>query len=216
MAGTSIVRKPSAITAGVSAMLLAAGGVGAVGAAEQSGQGEQAPPQATAPMMDSNGGDVGQVQVRELPQGTVFVVELDSLPPGAHAIHVHENGTCEPPDFESAGSHYAPLDNQHGFANERGYHAGDLPNIHASDNGWVRAEFFAPHLSVEPETGQETAGDTGRQSPFAPEALGPFELLDNNGSAIVVHENPDDYASQESGESGERIACGVVESSGGG
>lgn len=216
MVRSSLIGKRAGLSLGVSATLLAVG-VGVADAAQQQPrEAQQAPSQATAAMMDSNGGDVGPVQVREVAHGTIFVVELDHLPPGAHAIHVHESGTRELPDFGSAGSHYAPLDNAHGFVHEQGYHAGDLPNVHASDNGWIRAEFFSPHLSVAPDRGQDAAGDTGRQSPFAPEALGPFELLDDDGSAIVVHENADDYQSQESGNSGGRIVCGVIEPSGDG
>ncbi len=214
MAASPVKRKRSGSMAGLVLVSLAAGSGGSIAVAQQSGQPEQPPSQGIARMMDSNGSDVGRVQVRELAQGTLFVVELDHLPGGAHAIHVHENGACEPPAFESAGSHYAPLDNEHGFAHDRGHHAGDLPNVHASDNGRIRAEFFTPHLAVQPQRGRDSAGDVDRGSAFAPEALGPFELLDDDGSAIVVHANPDDYQSQDSGNSGGRIACGVIEPSG--
>lgn len=220
MAGYPVARTRAGITAGLSGVLLLAGSViGTAGAQEgeqqQGGQQQGEPaPQASAEMMDSNGGTVGRVQVREFPQGTLFVVELDSLPPGAHGFHIHERGTCNPPDFESARDHYSPLDNSHGFANPRGYHGGDLPNVHANANGWVRAEFFAHHLVITSDRGRAAGGDADESSAFAPEAPGPFELLDDNGAAIVVHENPDDYRSEDS--AGGRIACGVIEPSEGG
>lgn len=196
-------RKWSGVMAGVCAALLATGGIGSAAAQ---------PSQATADMRDPNGDDVGQVELRQLEQGVLFLMELDGLPQGEHAIHVHETGVCEEPDFTSSGGHYAPLGNAHGFDHERGHHAGDLPNIHASANGRVRTQIFSPHLTFESTPGQSGAGqDEGRRSSVAQAAMEPFPLFDEDGSAIVVHRDPDDYESQPSGAGGPRIACGEIE-----
>lgn len=120
-------------------------------------------------------------------------VELDGwdLPPGEHGLHIHEHGVCEAPTFESAGGHYNPTNAEHGFDNPEGPHAGDLPNIEVDQDGSVHTEVVGEMLSL-----QEGAKNS---------------LLKEGGTSIVLHAKPDDYVSQPSGDSGDRIACGVIQ-----
>ncbi len=133
-----------------------------------------------------DGKDVGHVTIDQGPAGTLFRAELSGLKPGWHSFHVHEVGTCED-GFDAAGGHYAPDGNDHGLMAEGGAHAGDLPNIHVGPDGAAMAEFYSSRLTV---------------------AGGAAPLMDKDGSAIVIHESADTYASE--AEAGERVACGVI------
>lgn len=119
-------------------------------------------------------------------------VQLTGLPPGPHGIHFHSVGVCDASGataFASAGPHFNPLGRQHGLDNPAGPHAGDAPNFTASGAGIARATFTTDRISL-------TDGSTS--------------LFDADGSAIVIHAAPDDQMSQPAGNSGARIACGVL------
>ncbi len=158
-------------------------------------------------MKDAQGNLVGTVQVRPTAHGTLFSVSLMNLPPGGHGFHVHERGLCEPPNFQSAGEHLNPTGAQHGYDNQQGPHVGDLPNLFANEEGQALAEFYSEHLTLRPQqtakSGQQTTGQASGGN-----AAGPFTLLTQAGTAIVVHANPDDYRNMAS--AGGRIACGVI------
>jgi len=142
-----------------------------------------------ASMIDTGGNVIGKVMVRPAPTGVLLHVEVDGLPPGPHAIHIHAVGACEP-DFKASGGHVNVRGRKHGLLNADGPDDGDLPNIHASADGSVRAEIFTDRVRVE-------SGDA--------------RLLDADGSAFVIHEGPDDHVTQPIGGAGGRIACGVIE-----
>ena len=133
----------------------------------------------------------GEVIMVETASGTVHVdISGQGVPEGAHGLHLHEVGKCESGDgFESAGGHVsAGLD--HGIQSATGPHPGDLPNVHASAKGEVRAEFFVRGF---------TLGTTGNQ-----------RVMDDDGTSLILHSGPDDYETQPSGASGDRIACAVL------
>ncbi len=144
---------------------------------------------ARAQLHDAKGGRVGQADLEQTPHGVLIALDLTRIASGEHALHIHEKGVCAP-DFEAAGGHFNPTGRQHGFQDPRGPHAGDLPNIYVPESGRLTVEVLAPHVSLE----------TGA----------PNTLLDADGSALVIHERPDDYRSDPAGEAGTRIACGVV------
>lgn len=104
-----------------------------------------------------------------------------------HGFHVHETGDCSAPDAASAGAHFNPAGVDHGKHGEGTHHAGDIPNVVANGQGEATVNL---HL-----TGV-TMGDGGQQ--------------DVLGRALVVHADPDDYSSQPAGNSGARVACGVI------
>lgn len=144
----------------------------------------------TAKLMDAEGKSVGAVELRETPFGVLMKVKVSGIPAGVHAIHFHEKGKCEPP-FDSAGGHYNPDSAQHGLMNEQGPHVGDMPNLHVGTGGNLEVEVLNPMVTLTKD-----AENT---------------LLDEDGSALIIHAGPDDYVSDPAGNAGGRILCGVVE-----
>src|SRR5690625_236326 len=142
-----------------------------------------------------DGDDAGTVTFRQLEHGLLITADLSNLPEGPHGFHIHEKGVCEG-DFQSAGGHYAPGGDEHGYDTDDGYHAGDLPNIYADGDGVAKADIFVTWLTLDPDADQDGDDD------------GPFTLERKEGTAIMVHEKADDYVAMDS--AGSRIACGVV------
>ena len=138
-------------------------------------------------VMGTDGSSHGTVTVIDTESGMAHVVlELTGLPEGTVAVHLHETGDCSADDFSSAAGHIAG-DADHGIESAAGPHPGDLPNLHVSADGSGMVEHFLPEFDVE------------------------TYLLDEDGSAFVIHAGMDDYTSQPSGDAGGRIACGVFE-----
>lgn len=144
---------------------------------------------ANAVLIDPDGKQIGNVAISEVAQGLRIFAQAENVPSGVHAFHIHETGQCEQPDFESAGGHYNPTDMQHGWDNPQGHHAGDFANVHVHEDGRLAVEYF---------TDAVTLGE------------GETTLFDDDGSAVVLHEGPDDYQTDPAGHAGNRIACGVI------
>jgi Cu-Zn family superoxide dismutase len=142
----------------------------------------------TAALRDSAGKELGTLTLTEAGQGITVSGQITGLPSGAHAIHLHTVGRCDAPGFESAGDHWNPTKRQHGKNSPQGPHLGDLPNLTAAGNRPVSVQATTPGGTLH----------------------GTNALLDSDGATVVVHAKPDDYKSQPSGNSGDRIACGVV------
>lgn len=117
-------------------------------------------------------------------------IEAAGLAPGAYGAHIHQIGRCDGPDFASAGPHWNPTGQQHGKDNPQGMHKGDLPNLLVGADGRGSFEYTVPGASL-----------SGR---------GEAILLDADEAAIVIHAAPDDFRTDPSGNSGARIACGVL------
>jgi Cu-Zn family superoxide dismutase len=142
---------------------------------------------ATATIRDGAGARIGEATFTDSYAGLIIAGSVEGLGIGAHGIHIHEAGKCEPP-FTTAGGHYNPEKHKHGFRNAEGHHLGDLPNIDVPPSGRLRFEFLLPDVTLR----------------------GPHGLLDGNGSSIVIHSTRDDLATDPSGNSGARLACGVI------
>ena len=141
-----------------------------------------------AELLGADGTSIGTVTLTQMARGVHILVEASGLPEGVHGFHIHAVGICEPP-FTSAGGHFNPTDVQHGWNNPQGHHAGDLANIHIQQDGV---------LAIEVLTDAVTLGE------------GETSLFDADGSALVIHAGPDDYASDPAGHAGDRIACAVI------
>jgi Cu-Zn family superoxide dismutase len=145
---------------------------------------------ARANIVDARGVGIGAVILTAEGEGVALRGALIALPPGEHGFHIHETGRCEPPGFESAGDHLSAAATAHGFDAAGGPHAGDLRNITVDADSTATVDQIDDRVTLR--------GDGAG-------------LLDDDGAAIVIHANPDDYVTQPSGDSGERIACGVIE-----
>jgi Cu-Zn family superoxide dismutase len=151
----------------------------------------QAPPlMAHADFVDATGKSVGAATLTQIAGGVRVVGTLSGLPPGTHALHIHTVGKCDPPGFTTAGAHFNPENKQHGMKNPKGAHAGDLPNFDVAADGTATVSVLAAHV---------TLGD------------GANSLFHDGGTALVIHAASDDYTTDPSGNSGARIACGVIE-----
>lgn len=145
---------------------------------------------AAATMSRANGAPAGTVELVANGGRLSLVVAATGLPQGAHGFHLHTTGTCTAPDFTSAGGHLNPTNNNHGTMSPGGSHLGDLPNLTVGSS------------SVTTSTIE--LADTNRSQVLD-------WLFDADGTAVVIHQDPDDYKTDPSGNAGPRIACGVFE-----
>lgn len=146
-------------------------------------------PAAVASLADTSGRPVGQAVLVQDGGGVRLLLDVTGLPPGDKAVHFHEVGQCTAPSFTAAGRHVNPTQAEHGAKNPRGPHAGDLPDVTVDASGRGHLEVTVKRVTLK---------------------KGPGSLLDEDGSAIVVHERADDARTDPDGGSGARIACGVL------
>lgn len=146
------------------------------------------PPQALeASLKAASGSKVkGTVQFMPETNGVRVVANLEGLKPNSkHGFHIHDKGDCSDPKFKSAGDHWNPDHKKHGGPDSPEHHAGDLGNIKADATG---------HASLDQVVGWLKGSE-----------------MAISGRSVVLHQKADDLKTQPSGNSGDRIACGVIE-----
>ncbi|MGA2389637.1 MAG: superoxide dismutase family protein [Candidatus Sulfotelmatobacter sp.] len=152
--------------------------------------GQGTPKSAHADIVNAQGQKIGTARFLAAKSGVKIEVNVSQLSPGTHGIHIHNIGKCEGPDFTSAGPHLNPEAKHHGKDNPEGPHAGDLLNIEVKPDG----------------TGKATLHDA-----MVTLGEGTNSLFHDGGTAIVIHAKEDDYKTDPAGNSGPRIACGVIQ-----
>jgi superoxide dismutase, Cu-Zn family len=152
-------------------------------------KGGQAPKPVTVNLQNGQGHNVGTATLAQDANRVSIKLNLRDLPPGDHAIHVHQTAKCEGPDFKTAGAHFNPDGKKHGLQNPEGPHAGDAPNFIVDAKGHAKTTVIAPNVTLSD---------------------GPHSVFTGGGTALVIHAKADDGKTDPSGNSGDRIACGVI------
>ena len=146
-----------------------------------------------APVMNVDGEEIGTVNLTQGPSGVAMDIDVSGLEPGEHGMHFHETGVCTAPDFkESAGGHFNPTDKQHGLENPDGHHAGDLENLVADEDGNAKVTITTDAVTLESDADNS--------------------LLDEDGTALIIHEGADDNMTDPAGDSGTPFACAEITS----
>jgi Cu-Zn family superoxide dismutase len=147
-------------------------------------------------LKNAKGESVGKATLAKKGDGVAIKLDVRNLPPGEHAVHVHQMAKCEadpnaPQDaFKSAGPHFNPGAKKHGLENPEGPHAGDMPNFTVGQDGTAKTTVANPRVTLD---------ESASNSVYA-----------GGGTALVIHAKADDMKTDPAGNAGDRIACGLI------
>lgn len=145
---------------------------------------------AFARVMDAEGDVIGTAMLTQRKEEVRVFAWTRGLTPGKHGIHIHAVGLCDPAAFTTAGGHFNPEIKEHGLDNPDGAHGGDLPNLEVRENGIGILHAVNDRISL---------------------LEGSNSLFDADGSALIIHAAEDDQVTDPTGNSGARVACGVIQ-----